>query len=98
MTIATLDVHSGHPIWAADGGAELPITNMAAALASAMAGPGALSLDRAIGIRVPRSLVALTVAGVLTGVLVAETRTRPTTNKMAEPQDPAPAPEIRLES
>jgi putative oxidoreductase len=98
MTIATLDVHRGHPIWAADGGAELPITNMAAALASAMAGPGALSLDYAIGIRVPRSLVALTVAGVLTGVLVAESRTRPTTNTMEEAQDPAPAPEIRLAS
>jgi putative oxidoreductase len=98
MTIATLDVHRGHPIWAADGGAELPITNMAAALASATSGPGALSLDRAIGIRVPRGLVALTLAGVVAGVLVAESRTKPAPNQPEEAQDLAPAPEIRLAS
>lgn len=98
MTIATLDVHRGHPLWAADGGAELPITNMAAALASAAAGPGALSLDRASGLRVPRGLVAITVAGVLTGILVAESRTRPSADKMEAAQAPAPAPEIRLAS
>ena len=76
MTIATLDVHRGHPIWAAEGGAELPITNMVAAAASALAGPGAFSLDRAIGLRTPRSLIALTAAGVLAGVLIAENRAR----------------------
>lgn len=96
MTIATLDVHRGHPIWAAEGGAELPITNMAAAAASALAGPGALSLDHAMGIRVPRSLIALTLAGVLTGVLVAESRARPVTGA-TEASDAASA-ELRLAS
>ena len=95
MTIATLDGHRGHLIWAADGGAELPVTNMAVALASATAGPGALSLDCAIGIRVPKSLVALTAAGVLTGVLIAESRPRPIIRHEGETQRPVPAPDLR---
>ena len=96
MTIATLDVHRGHPIWAAEGGAELPITNMVAAAASALAGPGAFSLDRAIGLRTPRSLIALTAAGVLAGVLIAENRARLVT-AADEASDPAAA-ELRLAS
>ncbi|MCA9881016.1 MAG: DoxX family protein [Thermomicrobiales bacterium] len=95
MTIATLDGHQGRPIWATDGGAELPVTNMAVALASATAGPGALSLDCAIGIRVPKSLVALTAAGVLTGVLIAESRPRPIIRHEGETQRPVPAPDLR---
>ncbi|MFN8660948.1 MAG: DoxX family protein [Thermomicrobiales bacterium] len=98
MTIATLDVHRGHPIWAGEGGAELPVTNMAAAVASALAGPGALSLDRAVGIRVPRSLVAFTVAGVLAGVLIAESRTKPITSLAEGLQEAVPAPELQLAS
>ncbi|MEZ4563655.1 MAG: hypothetical protein R2853_13060 [Thermomicrobiales bacterium] len=85
----------GHPIWAADGGAELPVTNMAAAVASSLAGPGGLSLDCAIGIRVPKSLVALTAAGVLTGVLIAESRPRPIIRHEGETQRPVPAPDLR---
>jgi hypothetical protein len=46
MAVATLDVHAGKPVWVSEGGAELPITNMAAALALALAGPGAFSLAR----------------------------------------------------
>jgi putative oxidoreductase len=77
MAIATIDVHGGKPIWASEGGAELPITNMAAATASALSGPGAFSLDRALGIRVPKSVAALAVLGVVAGVAVAETRAKP---------------------
>lgn len=97
MTIATLDVHRGRPIWAVDGGAELPITNMAAAMASALAGPGALSLDHAIGIRVPRSLAALTVAGVIAGVLIAESRPKPAPARADETSD-SPRAELLLAS
>ena len=77
MAIATIDVHGGKPVWATEGGAELPITNMAAATALALAGPGAFSLDRALGIRVPKSVAALAVLGVAAGVVVAETRPKP---------------------
>jgi putative oxidoreductase len=77
MTIATIDVHGGKPVWASEGGAELPITNIAAATALALAGPGAFSLDRALGIRVPKAVAALAVLGVAAGVMVAETRPKP---------------------
>src|SRR5207244_8370888 len=58
MGMATATVHWGKPIWATAGGAELPATNMAAALALTLAGPGRYSLDRAFGIRIPNALVA----------------------------------------
>jgi putative oxidoreductase len=77
MVIATIDVHGGKPVWASEGGAELPITNMAAATALALAGPGAFSLDRALGIRVPKAVSALALLGVVAGVVVAETRPKP---------------------
>ena len=77
MVIAAIDVHGGKPVWATEGGAELPITNMAAATALALAGPGAFSLDRALGIRVPKAVAALALLGVVAGVVVAETRPKP---------------------
>jgi putative oxidoreductase len=54
MVMATLKVHLGKPVWTSAGGAELPITNMAALLALFLAGPGKLSFDSLLGIRVPR--------------------------------------------
>ena len=77
MVTASLDVHAGKPIWVTEGGAELPVVNIAAALALATAGPGAFSLDRALGIKLPKELVALGVLAVAAGVVVAETREKP---------------------
>jgi len=54
MTMAGTTVHWGKPIWVSEGGAELPLTNSAVALAVALVGPGRYSVDRALGIRVPR--------------------------------------------
>ena len=54
MTMATTKVHWGKPIWVTSGGAELPITNIAAAAALALVGPGRYSIDHALGIRLPR--------------------------------------------
>ena len=61
MLMATLKVHMGKPIWTTAGGAELPVTNMAVLGALFLAGPGKLSFDGLLGIRVPRwfSLAAL---------------------------------------
>lgn len=67
MVVATTKVHAGKPIWVTEGGAELPVTDMAVALGLALAGPGRLSLDRWLGIRVPTFLVALATAGVVAG-------------------------------
>jgi putative oxidoreductase len=74
MTIAAVDVHGGKPIWVTQGGAELPVTNIAAALALTLCGPGAFSLDRAFGVRVPKAVTALAALGVAAGVAVAENR------------------------
>ncbi len=77
MATASIDVHGGKPIWATEGGAELPVVYMAAAVALATAGPGAFSLDRALGIKVPKELVALGVLAVAAGIVAAETREKP---------------------
>lgn len=58
MTMATAKAHWGKAIWVTSGGAELPVTNIAAALALMLTGPGKYSLHRAFGIRLPRPVVA----------------------------------------
>src|SRR6266550_2772001 len=57
MIMATVKTHWGKPIWASKGGAELPVINMAAALALTLTGPGRFSLDDVLGIRLPRMLI-----------------------------------------
>jgi hypothetical protein len=89
MLIAALKVHGGKPIWASKGGAELPVINIATALALVMTGPGRLSLDNLFGIRLPRALVtavavieaALIVMGLIRSATPAEEETeeRPAT-------------------
>src|SRR5437660_1796027 len=90
MGMATTKVHWGKPIWVTSGGAELPLTNSAIALAIGLAGPGDLSLDKALGVRLPRRLVlvpglALAAAGVAAGLIVS-TRPQPQVAEEAQPQ------------
>ncbi len=68
MAMATRKVHWGTPIWATEGGAELPVTNTAAAMALMLNGPGKYSLDRALGIRLPGWLAPLGLATILLAV------------------------------
>jgi putative oxidoreductase len=63
MKMATFKAHSGKPIWAAAGGAELPMVNIAVSTALMATGPGRISLDRLFGIRVPRWLTVLAMLG-----------------------------------
>lgn len=65
MTVATRRAHWGKPIWNMQGGAELPLTNLAAAMTLACTGPGRFSLDRMFGIRMPRWLAVLSYMGVI---------------------------------
>jgi putative oxidoreductase len=88
MSMATAKVHWGKPIWASAGGAELPLTNVAAALAIALAGPGKYSLDEAFGIRLPGWVTGLTVlaaTGIVTAGLVMSAPPPATEQGTAEP-------------
>lgn len=63
MAMATFKTHWGKPIWAASGGAELPVTNIAIMTALILTGPGAYSLDEVLGIRLPRWVTFVGLAG-----------------------------------
>lgn len=68
MGVATGTAHAGKPIWVAEGGAELPVTNMAIGLGLTLAGPGRISLDRMLGIKVPAYLAVLWALAVALGI------------------------------
>jgi putative oxidoreductase len=67
-------VHKGTPIWVTEGGAELPLTNIAAAVALALTGPGAYSVDRLLGLRPGPWLTPLTAAAVAGATALVFTR------------------------
>jgi putative oxidoreductase len=71
MSMATATAHRGKPIWATEGGAELPVTNIAASTALILNGPGKYSLDRALGIRLPAWIAPLGLAVVVLTTLYA---------------------------
>jgi len=81
MIMATAKAHWGKPIWVTRGGAELPVTNMATALALTLLGPGRFSLDRLFGIRLPRWMVvsAVTVEAVMLAIGIMSRPTPPAT-------------------
>ena len=54
MGMAAAKAHAGKPIWNTAGGAELPALNIAMALSLALMRPGKYSLDRALGVQLPR--------------------------------------------
>ncbi|MHB0869906.1 MAG: DoxX family protein [Chloroflexota bacterium] len=85
MAVAVGTAHWGKPIWASEGGGELPVTNIAIATTLTLTGPGRFSLDRALGIRLPLPLVALTMVATIAGVVVAlASRTVPSEEVEAE--------------
>jgi putative oxidoreductase len=53
MITAIFTAHRGKGLWNTKGGAELPLTNIAATAAVAFAGPGRYSLDALFGISLP---------------------------------------------
>lgn len=87
MLMAIAKAHWGKPIWVSQGGAELPIINIATALANTLTGPGRFSLDRLFGIRVPRVLVIATIVAeaVLVGIGIMS-RPKPTPAPTTEQQ------------
>jgi putative oxidoreductase len=71
MAMASRTAHGGKPIWVTEGGAELPVTNIAAATALMLAGPGKYSLDRAFGIRLPAWIGVVGLVFVVLAVMYA---------------------------
>jgi putative oxidoreductase len=72
MAVAWRKAHWGKPIWVTEGGAELPLTNIAIGTALALVDPGRISLDHAFGIRVPREMAMLAALGTALGVVFSE--------------------------
>jgi putative oxidoreductase len=82
MLIAIMLVHWGH-LWAIENGIEYDLVLIASALAVALVGPGAYSLDAAFGIALPEPAtlllgLVLVIAGVVV-VLVTRAPAAPTT-------------------
>ena len=69
MAVASATHRAGGP-FSANRGYELPATNLAAALALAAAGPGRYSLDGLTGLRLPRVITGIVVAGAVAGAAV----------------------------
>ena len=74
MLMALLKVHWTKGLWMSQGGIEVPLINIAAALAVALAGGGAYSLDALFNIALPEPLtmvggLVLVVLGVAAGLL-----------------------------
>jgi putative oxidoreductase len=72
MITATRRAHWNKPIWASQGGAELPVMFMSTGLALIFTGPGRFSLDRMLGISVPKRLSLLAIGAVAAGIAAAE--------------------------
>jgi len=70
MSMAWAKVHLGKPVWGTEGGAELPLTNLAVLSALTLAGPGRLSIDGLFGIRVPRWIGATALAAMFAALWV----------------------------
>lgn len=73
MAMASATAHTVNPIWVTEGGAELPVTNMAAATALILGGPGRWSLDRTLGLRLPGWLAPLGLVLIIVTVMYAGT-------------------------
>jgi putative oxidoreductase len=69
MSMATRKAHWGKPIWVTEGGAELPLLNIAVSTALMIREPDRYSLDRVLGIRLPAWVGPLGAVGVILTVL-----------------------------
>jgi len=72
MSMATRKAHWDKPIWVTEGGAELPVLNIAISAALMIRGPDRYSLDRLLGIRLPRWVGLVGLVGVILTVLYSE--------------------------
>ena len=73
--MATRKAHWGKPIWVTEGGAELPVLNIAISTALMIREPDRYSLDRVLGIRLPAWVGLVGLVMVILTVLYAELET-----------------------
>jgi putative oxidoreductase len=72
MSMATRTAHRGKPVWVTEGGAELPLLNIAVSAALMIREPDRYSLDRVLGIRLPAWVGPVGLVGVVLAVLYVE--------------------------
>lgn len=77
MLVAIITVHLGKGWFNSTGGPELPIINIAVALAVAIAGPGRYALDTVLGIGLPEPVTSivlglLALIGVVAGLAIRQ--------------------------
>ena len=72
MSMATRKAHWGKPIWVTEGGAELPVLNIAISTALMIREPDRYSLDRLLGIRLPGWVGPVGLVGIILTVLYSE--------------------------
>src|SRR5215207_7906395 len=75
MAMATRKAHWGKPIWVTEGGAELPLLNIAISTALMIREPDRYSLDRLLGIRLPAWVGPMGLVGIILVVLYSELET-----------------------
>jgi putative oxidoreductase len=89
MSMATTKAHWGKPIWVTEGGAELPVLNIAVSTALMIREPDKYSLDRVLGIRLPIWIGPLGLAGILLTVRYTGVGTEESQQQEEEAQDEA---------
>ena len=72
MAMATRKAHWDKPIWVTEGGAELPVLNIAISTALMIREPDAFSLDRLLGIRLPAWVGPVGLVAVILTILYSE--------------------------
>ena len=87
MLVAIATVHWANGFWNGKRGYEFNLTLLASVAAVALAGPGAYSLDQALGIRLPEPLTLLVgTAALLVGVGIALVTRVPAAAPETKPQ------------
>ena len=97
MSMATRKAHRGKPIWVTEGGAELPVLNIAVSTALMIREPDRYSLDRVLGLRLPAWVGPLGLVGIILTVLYAELETEEPPEQDDEAQEEGAQDEAREE-
>src|SRR5919202_228410 len=87
MSMATAKAHWGKPIWVTEGGAELPVLNIAVSTALMIREPDKYSLDRLLGLRLPAWVGPLGLVGIILTVLYSELEADDQPEQHEEAQD-----------